>query len=340
MEGTLFGFGINPASVEEAVATAQTAERLGFNRVGVWDSPSLVRETWVTLSAMAMKTSKIRLGTWVTNPVTRHPVVTASAAAALDELAPGRVVLGVGTGHTGLMGGAPVALNALQGFVSALRDALRDGRCRWNDQRWQLPWQGVRVPILMSAHGQRSLRVAARVADGIIIGLGVSPDIVEKCLALVREECESAGRRVDDLEIWWVAPWYVDSVPGRARASAAWHTAVMAHHLWRGGTKDKWVPPDLVPFIDKVGSAYELSSHGGVPESVRQDYTELVQSLGISDYLLDRFTFSGTPEEVADQVRRATKAGARCFDGAIDALPGKLLELPSAWAKHVMPMVG
>lgn len=78
---------------------------------------------------MARDTRHISIGTWVTNPLSRHPVVTASAAASLDDLAPGRVYLGIGSGGTGVLHlGLPAApLAHLEDYALTVRRLLEDG---------------------------------------------------------------------------------------------------------------------------------------------------------------------------------------------------------------------
>jgi len=80
------------------VRQVQLAERLGYDTAWITDTHLVCRELWVTLAACAAATSRIRLGPGVTVPHSRHVSVTASAAASLHELAPGRVVVGIGTG--------------------------------------------------------------------------------------------------------------------------------------------------------------------------------------------------------------------------------------------------
>jgi len=84
--------------VPEIVKQVQLAEALGFETVWMADSHLVCRELWVTLTACALGTKRIKLGPGVTVPHTRHASVTASAILSLDELAPGRIVLGMGTG--------------------------------------------------------------------------------------------------------------------------------------------------------------------------------------------------------------------------------------------------
>ena len=97
-----FGFSVTPGEPLGVGAEMRAAEALGYDRFGVWDSPALFREPWVTLASVARDTERIRLGTWVTNPLARHPLVTAAAAATLDDLAPERAYVGIGAGGTGV----------------------------------------------------------------------------------------------------------------------------------------------------------------------------------------------------------------------------------------------
>jgi 5,10-methylenetetrahydromethanopterin reductase len=71
----------NARSIADAVELAQAAEAAGYYRFGCWDSPALHADCGPTLMAVALNTSRIKIGPNVTNPLTRHPVVTASAAA-------------------------------------------------------------------------------------------------------------------------------------------------------------------------------------------------------------------------------------------------------------------
>src|SRR5437764_11180554 len=105
--------------LEEAVA----AERLGYDAVWFGDSQMIWREAYVLLGAAAARTSEVQLGIGVTNPLTRHIGVTASAMLTLQELCGGRALLGVGSGHTSVATvGAPRATRAqLTAFTADLR---------------------------------------------------------------------------------------------------------------------------------------------------------------------------------------------------------------------------
>jgi 5,10-methylenetetrahydromethanopterin reductase len=190
-----FGFSVTPGPPDGVAAEAAEAEAMGFDRIGVWDSPALFREPWVTLGAMARATERVRLGTWVTNPLSRHPVVTASAAATVDDLAPGRVSIGIGAGGTGVwhLGMKTAGLDDLEEYVLAVRALLAEGEAEYRGETVRLPWAaGRRIPIVVSAHGPRALRTAGKVGDGVIVGLGVTPEVVSGSLALVEEGARAA----------------------------------------------------------------------------------------------------------------------------------------------------
>jgi alkanesulfonate monooxygenase SsuD/methylene tetrahydromethanopterin reductase-like flavin-dependent oxidoreductase (luciferase family) len=79
-----------------SVEHSRIAESLGYERVWLFDSPSMYTDIWVSLARIADATERIGLGTGVAVPSTRHPMVTASAIAAVEELAPGRLVVAFG----------------------------------------------------------------------------------------------------------------------------------------------------------------------------------------------------------------------------------------------------
>jgi 5,10-methylenetetrahydromethanopterin reductase len=334
-----FGFSVSPGAPDGVVSEAAEAEALGYDRIGIWDSPALFREPWVTLAAVARATERIRLGTWVTNPLSRHPVVTASAAATLDELAPGRVYVGIGAGGTGVwhLGLRAARLARLEEYIVALRALLEHGRARYRGRDARLEWARRRIPIIVSAHGPESLRLAGRVGDGVVAALGVLPDVVRGSLALVREGAAEVGRSLDDLEVWFTCFWFVDEEPGVAVRRGAWAATAFAVHFAKWGVEGRFLPPELEDGVVKLGKAYDLVTHGAVPAHQQARYASLAEELGVSDYLRRRFVFAGTPEEVEDQLCAAVEAGARNFDGAIDAELPEHRERITSWGRLVLP---
>jgi 5,10-methylenetetrahydromethanopterin reductase len=338
-----FGFSVTPGSPIGVGVEMALAERLGYDRLGIWDSPALFREPWVTLASVARDTARIRLGTWVTNPVSRHPLITASAAATLEDLAPGRTYLGIGSGGTGVwhLGAREAALDDLRDYIRAVRELLAQGHTTYRSADARMEWgRGLHIPIIVSAHGPRSLRLAGEIADGVVAGLGVSPEAVKGSLACIAEGAERGGRSMKEIEVWFTCFWFVDEAPGAAMTEGAWAATAFAMHFARGRTEGKFVPEDHREAIAALGADYDLVAHGRVDADLKRRYVQRADELGIGPYIRRRFMFAGTPAEVEQQIRDAVAAGAQNFDGAIDADLEEHRVRITRWAELVLPRFG
>jgi 5,10-methylenetetrahydromethanopterin reductase len=95
-----FGVGLFPTEpLQKMIHLAKVSEDAGFSHIWVGDSHLIWREAYINMAAMALNTTKVKLGTGVTNPLTRHPSVLASAYATLEEYSPGRMIVGIGLGE-------------------------------------------------------------------------------------------------------------------------------------------------------------------------------------------------------------------------------------------------
>jgi 5,10-methylenetetrahydromethanopterin reductase len=193
-EGPLqFGFRL-PAQkpIRDVIATVRHAEEAGFDAAWLPDSHLNYREVWTTLSAVAVSTDRIALGPTVTNLVTRHPTVTASAARALGELAPGRFFLGLGAGDSavGFDGLGHVGAKRMREGVRAIRALLAGESVQYGTFAAELRDADVRVPILVAASGPHMLRAAGAVGDAAIVTMGSLEAKLEQIEAGARE----AGR--------------------------------------------------------------------------------------------------------------------------------------------------
>jgi 5,10-methylenetetrahydromethanopterin reductase len=193
------------------------------------------------------------------------------------------------------------------------------------------------VPIIVSAHGRRSLRLAGRIADGVVVGLGIAPEVVTRSLEELEAGAREAGRRLEDLEVWFTCFWWVREEPGRALAEGAWSATAFALHFADSGVDGKFVPAELKRALLEVGRAYDLRTHGHPPEEQRAAYVELADRLGVGEYLRRRFMFCGTPAEVESQIRAAMAAGAARFHGALAADLPEHEQRIERWARLVLP---
>jgi 5,10-methylenetetrahydromethanopterin reductase len=152
------------------------AERLGYRRAWVYDTPALQLDVWVTLARAAERTHRIELGPGVLIPSLRHVLVTAAAIATLVELAPGRINVGIGSGFTGrlAMGQRPNPWAFVERYVRHLKALLAgeivevDGAAaQMLHGPGQAPPRPIRVPIVIGSAGPKGEAVARTLGDGI-----------------------------------------------------------------------------------------------------------------------------------------------------------------------------
>ena len=153
-----------------------TAEEVGYDRAWLFDTPHESPDVWMMLALAAKHTTTIGLGPGVLVPTLRHPMVNASATAALAALAPGRVAVAFGTGFAGAraLGAAPTSWSYLRDYVAAFRGLLAGATVQWQGTRMQMmhstghaPERPIDVPILISALGPKGVEVATELADGL-----------------------------------------------------------------------------------------------------------------------------------------------------------------------------
>jgi 5,10-methylenetetrahydromethanopterin reductase len=179
--------------MRSVVEVARRAEAVGLDMAWFSDSPLNYREVWTVLGAVSMATERICIGPAVTNLASRHLTVTASAARTVAEAAPGRFVLGLGVGDSGVGYDnlRPSTVAGLEQGVKDLRSLLSGGAVRYESFDAHLRDAGPSAPpILVAASGPKTLRMAGGVGDGVIMPMG---NIAGK-IATIREGADAAGR--------------------------------------------------------------------------------------------------------------------------------------------------
>jgi 5,10-methylenetetrahydromethanopterin reductase len=191
-------------------ALARAAEDAGFDQFWVSDDLFL-RSVWVILSAVAQATHTIQIGTCIVNPYTMHPAEMAMAAGALDELAGGRVCLGISSGAADFLNWigirAEQPLTAVVETVHVLRQlfagqpAAASGRFLhdWTPEAY-LRFPTRQIPIYIGAMGPAMLREIGRVADGGL-PLLFPPEHFATAVSYIRAGLVQAGRSVDQVDV-------------------------------------------------------------------------------------------------------------------------------------------
>ena len=301
------------------------AEELGFGGLWVADSQAIFRDAFAILAVAASRTKRILLSTGVTNPVTRHPAVLAGSFATLDELAPGRVVLTLGRGESAVftIGGRPATTKRLEQSVHALRALLAGETVSWDGGEARMTWPSRGVPIYLAASGPRTLRLAGRIADGVLFQVGADPRLVRWALAQVEAGAREAGRPLGELTL-------CARLLGRRgpRVGAGGDEALPAV---AAKTSFDAIPAGELP-VDLLEEARELRA--------RYDYYEHAHGEAhhrhlVTDRVLDTVSIAGTPAEAAPRFRALAELGVDRIVTPVVVSDGP--RLVRTLAEHVLP---
>lgn len=163
---------------------AVRCEALGYDGLTLTDSQNLAPDTYVALTLAARATTRLLVGTGVTNPLTRHPAVTAGAVASLQDVSGGRAMLGIGRGDSALfnIGHRPVSPSVLERYVSDVQTYLRgetlDAAGYPSQLRWLAESAQPKVPLDVAGTGPKVISVGARLADRVSFAVGSDPERV------------------------------------------------------------------------------------------------------------------------------------------------------------------
>ncbi|MGZ4132175.1 MAG: LLM class flavin-dependent oxidoreductase, partial [Actinomycetota bacterium] len=186
----------------EFSSMVERIDALGFSHLWLTDSSLHARNSYAYLTLAATRSPRLLLGTAVTNPLTRHPAVTAVAAATVDELSGGRMILGIGAGDRPLLalGMRPARLSSLRAAIGAIRALWSGAEVSVDDPAFTLDGAHLRfdargdIPIYISASGPKTLELAGEVADGVILLVGLFPEALTWALEHVDRGAAKAGR--------------------------------------------------------------------------------------------------------------------------------------------------
>jgi len=289
-------------SLGEAVERVRLAESLGYE--SVWATQTIARDPLQVMARYATATTTIGLCTGVVPIMTRHPVQLAMEAATLDEIAGGRFSLGIGISHRltvetmwGLTLDHPV--ERMEEYTTILRQIFAGGT-GFEGAHYTARFAFGRLtpradlPIFFAAMGPRMLRLATRLADGVVLWM-CSPDHIRRTIRpTLEKELAEAGRSFERFDIVAPVPAAVTGDPASARA------AFRAFAL----------PYTQLPFyrkeLDGAGFGDELAS---VDERTAAGDHEGALA-GLSDRLVDAFAGIGDAATVRAKVEEYRSAGA------------------------------
>ena len=297
--------------LESFQARIRRLEALGFDSIAMPDSQSLWPEMYIQLSVAALATERVALWPAVTNPLTRHPAVAASAIATVEQLAPGRVWFNLGSGDSAVynLGLKGAGLETLRSHVRAIRDLFSEGVAAFSGEEIRLKWPSRKIPIYVTAEGPKTLQMAGEFADGVLVGTGLQPDLVKDALENVAIGAERAGRDPEEIDVWWFVKWNLDDDRSRAVHEARMTLTASANHAFRFSLEGKRIPEEYKGPIMELQRRYVFSEHESVGE--HKTNAQIVEELGLTQYLADRFTLCGPPSLFRRRLEELYEAGAK-----------------------------
>lgn len=306
------------AAIEHA---ARESEDLGAEFLAYGESLAAGGDPYLALGAAGRVTDRLQLGTAVVTPGARHPALLARTLLTLNGLTGGRVFLGVGAGL--FLGPGRSRLKDLEEYCLAVK-RLTAGEAVTVDGetlRIKAAGEGTAVPVWIAAEGPRSLHLAGRIADAVIVENGAQPNIVTHVREHVASGAEAAGRSPDDVRIWYVARIRVDVSEEDALRDPALEAygASFAAEAW------KVVRPGDGPAVEQlrtkkglevsrdVAERLEAFNSEAVPEFWSPQNVALMDKHHLREWIASTYFVAGTKEQAVERMRALVDVGATAF---------------------------
>ena len=276
--------------VAETAAFIQRCEEAGFSGVGVHDHQHSGRDIYVTLALAAQRTSRITLYPATSNPVTRHPMVLASLAHTLEEIAPGRVRLTLGPGFlsVGSIGRPRATVEAMRESVVAIRRLLAGESVPFGTTESRLHnVTDPPTPVYMTAAGPRMVELAGEIADGALLLVGLDARAVAAARRRLAAGARRAGRDLADFPVIFITPLALDGEAEARRWPQRWLTR---GHPW-------------ITYPSKANLHWLREAGIDIPDDVQPEQV----SDDLAARVCDAFGLFGSAEECADRLQRAVE---------------------------------
>jgi 5,10-methylenetetrahydromethanopterin reductase len=286
-------------------AYAILAENQNFNYLWITDHYGN-RNVYVTLTAAALYTNKITFGTGVTNPWMTNPVTTAQAIASLDELAPGRVVLGIGAGDkttleaVGVEMGKPLA--AVKETIEIFRKLTNGETVAYQGEVFKTAGAKFnfkiknKIPVYVGAQGPKMLEMAGKIGDGVLVNAS-HPSDVEYAVKLASEGMKQAGKKTGDVDIAAYTSFSVNEDLKKAVKAA---TPVVAFI----------VAGSPAPVLEK--HKIDLSKAEQIRVALKAgDFGKALSA--VTPDMISTFSICGTPDMCIERIAELSKIGISQF---------------------------
>src|ERR1700733_3171241 len=286
------------------------AEAAGFEMLTTGDSQSLWADPFVSMAVAAERTTRPRIGLTVSNPSTRHPAVVSSSLVALQDISGGRMVYGISSGDSALrnIGVRPATVAELDEFIRAVKGLCAGETVSYKGQELVLRWGSHPVPVWMAAEGPRTQYLAGQIADGVVLSNALDAAVLADARATLAAGAASAGRSVDDIEVWCMAAMCPAESEQEGIRKLRFLLAGTANHVYRFHMDGKGVPDEYRDRLAELQRRYD-SRHHATPATAQAN-AALVEELGLVDFLAARSVIAGPPDRCVERIAEVVAAGA------------------------------
>jgi 5,10-methylenetetrahydromethanopterin reductase len=343
----------DPFAIADAV---EQLEAEGWDGVTMPDTQCVTLEPYVTLSLCAQRTRTIKLGTGVSNPLTRHPSVTAAAMATLQLVSQGRALLGIGRGDSSLayLGCAPQPIDRFEHSLQMIQAYLRGEKVPLEDAaaavagtrtgfdqvelglqppgswlKW-LPPSYVKVPMEVMVTGPKAIGIAVRAAEQVMFVMGADVGRLRWAVQTAREAAEQAGRDPASLKLgaWLIVRPHTDLEVARRIAKAGVSSSTRFLFI-----NKKIVAPTTdqqQETIKRVARAYDMKAHGLTGAQTDELDPEFV----------DQFAVVGSPARCIERIEEIAELGlSKLMLSNAPSTEGPAAESHALLASEVLPAI-
>ena len=310
--GTVIPFSPEWGEIDRTSKYARQLERLGYDHLWFPDE-RFQRNVYAVMALASLGTKRVTLGTCVTNPYTRHLLITAAAIGTINELSRGRAILGLGAGASTLfdyhaMERPSPPTSAIREAVEVIRPMTAGRTVSYSGRTLSfrgasLDFESKPVPIYIAGRGPRLFQLAGELADGVIIGSLASKEGLDYALGNLRKGAERAGRDPRSIDVVF---WAYTSMMDDEEAAKQSVKRIVVSSMW----SSKSILSRL-GISDSVWKPIEDVLNAGFQKGLPRDrvFSEAFEHL--PDHVLDAWSVTGSPERVTRKIKSIVDSGVK-----------------------------
>jgi len=273
---------------------AKDLEAMGFDYLLCPDTQNLSPDPYGQLSLAAAETTRLKMGTGVTNPITRDAAVTATAVATLQQQSNNRAICVIGRGDSSAahIGRSNATTQQLKTYIERIKAYMRGESVQRGEKESVLRWlQSEDVPpapVDIACTGPKTIRMAVDVGDRISFAVGSAPERIAWAVATAHERLAETGRDRDSLSIGAFVNLVCDTDEQRAIDLGRMISGMVAHFAGMKNVPVDHLPPQLKGLAEHMQSQYDMQRHA-------QEEGSHLQM--VDDDFVDWFSICGPPEK-------------------------------------------